>query len=1187
MKEKIINLAKEIFEYERPELSILEEELSLEIEMGKIYEGNFTIKNSWDIQMKGVVFSSSPLMQIVTNVFQGTQAVIAYRIFGEDLTVGDMIKGFINIISSAGEMEVPFQIQVELPFYMTSMGKIRDLFHFANLAKQNWPEALRLFKSNEFEQIFLYQKEKDKLVYQSLVKGSSPSQAMEEFLIGVHKKLRIAISVDKNVFQYGILEEKCMEKVTLLKDNWGYTEIRVSSDVNFIIPEHKIIWTDNFIGNQYILEFLIDTTKMKEGKNEGHITLKTIHQTLIISIEAMGKKKDSEQLERHQKVREYTIQFTRNYLNFRIHQISLDTYMEEAQRLLHHLNLLVEDKSLDLLATHFNIISGRIESAKAQLEELDFGEDSIKDDEIENYCGYLYLKAMLSKEKKDIEYAVTTIEQYYEGKRKTFRLLWFLIYMDNSYEENPEGLIGLLRDHFQSGNHSPILYFEACNLFNKHPNLLWQLDEFAIQVLHWGIQESFLSKETAMQYAYLAGKEKKYRNIFYWDLQELYEEYHTKEILTAICSLLIKGRKTGNQYFKWYEKGVEEKLRITELHEYYMYSIDERTMETLSHQILLYFMYESHLSDRKKAYLFANIIKNKQKDMATYRLYLKQIQAFTKKQILLHNINANLAVLYEDIVTVDFLEEEIAKHLPFVMFRQEIIVINSNIKGVYVVHKELEKEEYIPLVEQRAQVQIFTDNAQLFFEDEQSNRYYTTIPYTINKFVHLDDLAWSCYKLYKKNNLLLLNLFEKIDQYQKLEEEGIEIRKNIMEIHGIRKTYKQNSDIILIKYYYDNFETEQLDKHLANLKLASVDEKDRKIVMDYFIIRGFRERAIEAIRKYGFYGISVKSLLRFCLKELKQIETENQFQKKDGLLLNICYYLFQLHKQDELIIKYMLLFFEGATKDMLSLWELCKEYQLDCTLLEEKLLGQVLFTENFVISAAEVFCTYYKYGTNRTLIRAYLAYCAYQFLVHDMITPDMLFSIMKQEIEKEELEVCGMAVLKYLSTKKNLKEEEKQFAKTRIEESVKKEIILPFYKHFAGKITLPVGIANRYFIEYHANPKHIIKLCYRIEPMKEKEAFLTEVMKEVYKGIHVKSFILFYDEKIQYYISEQNESGEFITESVYLEPEMELAQEKENAYDLINFMLIAKELQDDKSLLETMKHYSKLFYTADNAFKIL
>ena len=60
-------------------------------------------------------------------------------------------------------------------------------------------------------------------------------------------------------------------------------------------------------------------------------------------------------------------------------------------------------------------------------------------------------------------------------------------------------------------------------------------------------------------------------------------------ILQEVCSLLIKGSKTGPDAFTWYQMGVESHLRITNLYEYYMASVDLDAVLELPKVILMYF----------------------------------------------------------------------------------------------------------------------------------------------------------------------------------------------------------------------------------------------------------------------------------------------------------------------------------------------------------------------------------------------------------------------------------------------------------------------------------------------------------------------------------------------------------------------------------------------------------------------
>ena len=84
----------------------------------------------------------------------------------------------------------------------------------------------------------------------------------------------------------------------------------------------------------------------------------------------------------------------------------------------------------------------------------------------------------------------------------------------------------------------------------------------------------------------------------------LYERYPEDEILTVICKMLMRGQITTKDAFVWYERGVNHNLKITELYEYYMYSIDEKETMAFTHSVLLYFLYDNHLTvDKRRCYM--------------------------------------------------------------------------------------------------------------------------------------------------------------------------------------------------------------------------------------------------------------------------------------------------------------------------------------------------------------------------------------------------------------------------------------------------------------------------------------------------------------------------------------------------------------------------------------------------------
>ena len=98
-----------------------------------------------------------------------------------------------------------------------------------------------------------------------------------------------------------------------------------------------------------------------------------------------------------------------------------------------------------------------------------------------------------------------------------------------------------IKEQFDGGCHSPILYYEAVCVYNEEPYLLRELNEFEIHVMNYGIKNNCLNTDLVLQYTYLAGRLKNYDSIVFRGLARLYRLYEKDEILAAFGSLLIKG----------------------------------------------------------------------------------------------------------------------------------------------------------------------------------------------------------------------------------------------------------------------------------------------------------------------------------------------------------------------------------------------------------------------------------------------------------------------------------------------------------------------------------------------------------------------------------------------------------------------------------------------------------------------
>ena len=64
---------------------------------------------------------------------------------------------------------------------------------------------------------------------------------------------------------------------------------------------------------------------------------------------------------------------------------------------------------------------------------------------------------------------------------------------------------------------------------------------FEIQVLGFGCRYGLFTRELALYTANLAGQQKKFDRQLFRLLEKLYGEYPDPMVLTAVCTLLIKG----------------------------------------------------------------------------------------------------------------------------------------------------------------------------------------------------------------------------------------------------------------------------------------------------------------------------------------------------------------------------------------------------------------------------------------------------------------------------------------------------------------------------------------------------------------------------------------------------------------------------------------------------------------------
>jgi hypothetical protein len=167
------------------------------------------------------------------------------------------------------------------------------------------------------------------------------------------------------------------------------------------------------------------------------------------------------------------------------------------------------------------VIAGKTKLAEELLEDLTSDEIALRKRSVLEYCTYLYLEALYHKDEATIKNAADNIRHFYEYGHNDWRILWLLLYTDKSYEKNKGAKLTDIKEQFEAGCHSPILYYEAVCIINEEPYLLRELSSFEIQVMNFGIKHWIVSREAAQQFTYLANKLKNFDPVVFYGLCKL------------------------------------------------------------------------------------------------------------------------------------------------------------------------------------------------------------------------------------------------------------------------------------------------------------------------------------------------------------------------------------------------------------------------------------------------------------------------------------------------------------------------------------------------------------------------------------------------------------------------------------------------------------------------------------------
>ena len=1181
MRARIGQIAAGRFNGTKPILAFSEETIDLSVIEGRSEAGSFVIESTNQIKICGIVYSTNPRMECLNPHFEGEKVRIRYQFNSKGLTEGDACEGKFVIVCNQIEYSLSFCARITRLYAEASTGTVKSLDDFTRLAASNWDEAYHLFYNRNFLNTIPYDNVYERLTYEGFACARPSGQNMEEFLIGVNKKQPVSISVDKSEEIFMASKEPQSGCFTITKDNWGYTEIRLRTDCEFIKLSKPVLTLDDFIGKTYLYEYIIDASAMHAGRNFGRIYIDGVYQSFTIDITAGVRDDDGSisDIAVTKDIKECMVGIMELYTSFRLKRIVTGVWANETISILNHLHALVPDEHMyELMKAQAFIINRQRQEAKWILDDF---KHSNPDKKAPIWGYYLYLMTLLEREPSYVDNMTHEVELIFYENPDSVLLFWVLLFLRDQYFDDSAGKLKDIKYWVLRGCSSPYLYIEAYYLISQDPYLIKELSVFELRILSWAVKEKALTKELAgaiFEAVDLAGG---FDNRVYELLTAAYEICPEAEYVGIICSYLIKGHKNDTCFHKWFELGIENKLRLTGLYESYLLTMDDRQISPVPKIIQMYFSFDNKLPYRKLAVLYNNIIAAKETEPEVYHKYRKAMGRFAMDQAQLRHIDDNLAVLYEDMLELGFINEELSAAFSDIIYTHKLIVFDKRIVRAIIYQNEMKEPQIVPVTDQCAYFELFSNDYVILFEDSRGYRYVKSISYRLQRLMDAEKYLDRCISLSPDRPQYIVSHFKHVRDYSDFTKDDLKLFKPVFYSESFSDSYKAVMGYRILKYCQLHDYEDYVRPFLQSINFDTLQKDARKYLIDMLVSNRLYEKAYDMAMEYGIDMLAAASKVVLCENALKVQHVDDDF------MVQLAISAFKTGKYSDLVLKYLCENYTGPTDELINLWHAADKFSISSMKLDERILEQGIYTQIEPEKISDIFMEYYKRAGNEKLILAYISFVAHGYLHSGGCKADFIFDIIeKRFIGNRTLnDACQLALLKHFAEKTDITQAELEIEDTLLKYYIYNNMYFDFFARLDYRLLEKYFLYDKAFLQYESTPGTHVVLHYSRD--EDGEEFNSEDMVEMYDGIYVKTFVIFFGELIRYYITEEHDNSIEVKERNRLTCNNIPGDNDHSRYNLINEMIISDTLSDETTLKSNIDEYKRLDAATKQLFKLI
>ena len=241
----------------------------------------------------------------------------------------------------------------------------------------------------------------------------------------------------------------------------------------------------------------------------------------------------------------------------------------------------------------------------------------------------------------------------------------------------------------------------------------------------------------------------------------------------------------------------------------------------------------------------------------------------------------------------------------------------------------------------------------------------------------------------------------------------------------------------------------------------------------------------------------------------------------------------------------------------------------------------MLYTDRHDKYPEKLYLAFLRRHPNKMVAEAFLTYWSRQYLLGNVEPGFSCFeNLMRiQRVEENPNDSCRIALLKYLCEKKELSEEEFRVLDDLLRLYITRNIYFGFYKKADYRLMIRYHLYDKVFVEYHGDPGISVQLTYQ----KNNGEDVVTKMDEMYDGIYVKQFVLFFGDTVKYQIYINDESNLPVVSDRVVGQEL-VKVKGDSRFNSLNRIQSALIYDEPDKLKEELKQYQKEDYMTKKLF---